>query len=212
MPSLITDALQFRYATKHFDPSKKISDADWKELLESFRMTASSYGLQPWKFIVVESPELRKKLTPISWGQPQIEACSHLVVLTHLKKMTPAYIDHYLETISEIRHTPIEKLSVFKSYMEKDLINGPRASQISDWASRQVYIAMGTFLLAAALKKIDTCPIEGIEAAKYDEALGLTITDYQTVAVIAAGYRSADDASQNYPKVRFSAEEVIQIL
>lgn len=205
----ILEILNWRYAVKKFDPTQKIAEKDWQVLEESLRLSPSSYGLQPWDFVVVQSPELRKKLTPVSWNQQQIEACSHLVVLTRLNKVTEEYVDRYIRRIAEVRGIPESTLHGFRGVMMSKVVKGLPEVETPHWTARQAYIAMGGFMTAAAMLQVDTCPIEGIEPEKYDEILGLTNTLYSTVAVLAAGYRAADDPLRTAKKVRFEKKDVI---
>ena len=208
----ILQTLNWRYATKKFDNTKKISDADWKVLAESLRLAPSSYGLQPWKFLVVQNPAIRKQLTPVSWNQTQIEDCSHLVVFTTLKKMTTHHIDRHLEQTAKTRGMDISALAGYRDMMTKNLTQGPAAEVSNFWTQKQSYIAMGFLLETAALMKIDTCAMEGIDPVAYDKILGLENTDYKTVAVVACGYRSAEDTYAQMKKVRFNTEDVIKFV
>lgn len=202
--------LKWRYATKKFDSSRKISAADWAVLEESLILTASSYGLQPWKFIVVTDPALKAKLRPASWNQSQVEECSHLVVFTAQQDVTEADVDRFIARIAEVRGVTAESLAGYKGYMVGDLVKGPRHAIISEWAARQTYIAMGNLLTSAALLGIDACPFEGIEPAKYDEILGLKGTGFATVSACPLGYRSEDDKYASAPKVRFEAKDLVE--
>jgi nitroreductase len=201
--------LTWRYATKKFDPARKVSATDWAVLEEALILTASSYGLQPWKFIVVTDPALKARLRPASWNQAQVEDCSHLVVFTAKRDITEADLDRFIARTAEVRGATLESLAGYKGYMLGDLVKGPRHAIIHEWAARQTYIAMGNLLTSAALLGIDTCPFEGIEPTKYDEILGLTSTGYATVAACPVGYRAADDKYASAPKVRFEAKDVI---
>ncbi|HEY3269866.1 MAG TPA: NAD(P)H-dependent oxidoreductase [Geothrix sp.] len=202
--------LNWRYATKKFDPTKKISTADWSVIEQALILTPSSYGLQPWKFIVVTDPALKAKLRPASWNQSQVEDCSHLVVLTARQDITEADVDHFIERIAEVRGVSIESLAGYKGYMVGDLVNGPRHAIIHEWAARQTYIALGNLMTAAALLGVDACPFEGIEPAKYDEILGLKGTGYATISACPLGYRAADDKYASAHKVRFEAKDVVE--
>jgi len=201
--------LNWRYATKKFDATKKISAADWAVLEEALILTASSYGLQPWKFIIVTDPALKAKLRPASWNQSQVEDCSHLVVFTAKQDVTEADLDRFITRTAEVRGTPVESLAGYKGFMMGDLVNGARHAVIHEWAARQTYIAMGNLLTSAALLGIDACPFEGIEPAKYDEILGLKGTGYATVSACPVGYRAEDDKYASAPKVRFEAKDVV---
>lgn len=208
----LTKALEWRYAVKKFDNTKKISDADWTTLEKSLVLTPSSYGLQPWKFLVVQNPSVRKQLTPLSWNQSQVEDCSHFVVFTSRLKMDPAYIANFIETTASTRGMPVEALAGYRKMMEGDLVTGGRSHMITEWAARQSYIALGNLMTCAAVLGIDTCPMEGIDPAKYDEVLGLKETDYRTVVACAVGYRSVDDKYAHAKKVRFSTDQVVKVI
>jgi nitroreductase len=201
--------LTWRYATKKFDSAKKIPATDWAVLEQALILTASSYGLQPWKFVVITDPALKTKLRGASWNQSQVEDCSHLVVFTSRQDISEADVDRFIARIAEVRGASVESLAGYKGYMVGDLVNGARRAVIKEWAARQAYIAMGNLLTSAAVLGIDTCPFEGIEPAKYDELLGLVGSGYATVAACPVGYRAADDKYASAPKVRFEAKDVI---
>ncbi len=207
--SQLLEALHWRYATKKFDPTKKIPGSTWAALEEALVLSPSSFGLQPWKFIVVDDPALRAKLVPASWGQTQVADASHLVVFAFRKNLDTAYVDKFLARQVEVRGGDVAALDGYRKMMIGSL-EGARAKGILDvWQSRQVYIALGQFMAAAALIGVDTCPMEGIDAAKYDELLGLTGTNFTTLAACPAGYRATDDKYAAAPKVRFAASEII---
>lgn len=201
--------LQWRYATKKFDPTRIIPAAEWQALEETLVLTPSSYGLQPWKFVVVTNRELRTKLVAHSWGQKQVAEASHLVVLAIKKDLGLLDIERYIQRIAEVRGVPVDTLAGFRRLMAKSLAPPPPSFDINEWATRQVYIALGNFMTAAAVIGIDTCPMEGIEPAKYDQMLGLNELGYCTVVACPAGYRAADDPAALHPKVRFKTEDVM---
>ena len=202
--------LNWRYATKKFDTAKKISDADWKTLETSLVLTPSSFGIQPWKFLVVTNPAIRQKLVPASWNQTQPVECSHFVVFAVRKNLGADHIDRYIARIAEVRGGAVDTLAGFKNIMLGSLKQAADKGYLDQWQTHQVYIALGNFMTSAALLGIDACPMEGIEPLKYDEILGLTGTDYATVVTCAAGYRAADDKYASLAKVRFPADQVIQ--
>lgn len=210
-PDALIHQLEWRYATKKFDATRKIEPEIWKTLARALVLTPSSYGLQPYKFIVVTDPSLRAKLRPASWGQSQIEDASHLVVFAIKKSMGESHISHFIDRVAEVRGVAKVSLEAYKGYMLGDLVNGPRAAAIDQWAARQAYIALGNFMTSAALLDVDTCPMEGLEPAAYDAILGLEAEGYATVCVCAAGYRSADDKYASLPKVRLPESELIQV-
>lgn len=200
-------ALQWRYATKQFDPTKKIPEADVHELTEAMRLSASSFGLQPWKFIVVNDPALRAKIKEHAWNQSQVTDASHLIVLATRKDIHDDYIRHYVEATAKARGTTVEALKGFEDMMLGTVRNMPPEA-ITTWNQRQVYIALGTLLLAAAQKGIDACPMEGFDPKKVDEVLGMT--DYTVTALCPIGIRASTDKYASAPKVRFPASEVVQ--
>lgn len=206
----LTQQLKWRYATKKFDASRRIDPDTWAALEESLVLSPSSYGLQPWKFLVITDPELKAKLKPVSWNQSQVEDCSHHVVFLVRKDLGLPEIEHFVDRIAEVREVPRESLEMFRKYMVGDLAEGPRAKTINEWAARQVYIALGNFMTAAAMVGVDTCPMEGLDPLKYDQILGLEGTEWATLCACPAGYRSADDKYANLPKVRYKAEDLIE--
>lgn len=210
-PTLL-DALNWRYATKKFDPTKKIAPETWAALEQSLVLTPSSFGIQPWKFLVITDPAIREKLVAVSWGQSQPRDCSHHVVFAVRKDLPEAHIDRYIARTAEVRKTTPEALAPFKKVMMGSLNKARAEGWLDQWQTHQCYIALGQFMAGAALLGVDTCPMEGIEPAKYDEVLGLTGTGYATVVACAAGYRAADDKYATTPKVRFPAGDVVQHL
>ena len=209
--SLITQ-LRWRYAVKKFDRARKVPADQWQALEEALVLTPSSWGLQPWKFFVISDQALKDKLVPISWNQRQLADCSHVVVFAIKKDLAAADIDRYLARVTEVQGTPVEKLAGFRKMLMSSFSPPPEEFDVNQWASLQVYIALGNFMTSAAVLGIDTCPMEGIEPAKYDELLGLSAKGYGTVVVCVAGYRAADDKYAVMPKVRFKHEDVVERL
>ncbi|MCE2687332.1 MAG: NAD(P)H-dependent oxidoreductase [Rickettsiales bacterium] len=206
----IIDAMNWRYATKIFDINKKINNQDWEMLEKSMIMSPSSFGLQPYQFLLVENQKTRKLLTPHSWNQPQIEQSSHLVVLTALKNINEEYIDNFIKLTSKTRSIAESNLAEYKKMMIDNLISSHK--DIFNWASKQAYIALGNLMTTASLLDIDSCPIEGINPEKYDEILGITNSNYATICSCALGFRSADDKYQNLKKVRFNHDFLVKII
>jgi len=205
----LVNQLQWRYATKRFDPQRKISAEDWAALEEALVLTPSSFGLQPWKFIVITDPAVKEKLAPVSWGQRQPADCSHLVVFAIKKDLGEAEIDAFLKRTAEVRKVSVESLAGYRDMMVGSLVKGLDSAARNGWAERQVYIAVGNFLTSAALLGIDACPMEGIEPKKYDEILGLDKLGLSAIVVVTAGYRAAGDKYATLQKVRFPKEQVI---
>jgi nitroreductase len=201
--------LNWRYATKAFDPAKKISAQDWAALEAALILTPTSYGFQPYRFVVVTDQATKEKLVPVSWNQRQPAECSHFVVFAAKRTVTETDVDHFLARTAEVRGVAIETLAFFKKMLVGDIVQGPRSQQQFEWATRQAYIALGNFMTSAALVGIDTCPMEGIDPSKYDEILNLPAMGYHTVVACAAGYRAAGDKYASAPKVRFPADELV---
>lgn len=206
-PAELLTALNWRYATKVFDPAKKIPAEVWSALEDSLVLTPSSYGLQPWKFIIVQDQALREQLLPHTWRQRQVVDCSHLVVMATKRALNEADIDANLLRIAEVRGGTPDALIGFR----KMLIGTHQQGYMTkEWAKMQAYIALGQFMTAAALLGIDTCPMEGFVPEKYDELLGLEAQGFTTAVLCPAGYRHADDRYASLPKVRFKSSDVIE--
>ena len=199
--------LQWRHATKKFDATKTIPADDWATLEQTLILTPSSYGLQPWKFVVITDPATKAKLLPLSWGQRQVVDGSHVVVFAIRQNLSETDIDKYLARIVEVRGGTVEALAGFRRMMVGGLLGG--AMNLNHWASLQAYIALGQFMTTAAMLGVDTCPMEGIEPAQYDEVLGLNELGYGTVVACVAGYRASDDKYGSVAKVRFKAEDIV---
>jgi nitroreductase len=209
-PQSLIQQLSWRYATKKFDPTKKIPSASWQALEQALVLSPSSFGLQPWKFIVVTHLEVRKKLVAVSWSQTQPADCSHFVVLAVRTQLSVEDIDHYVARISEVRNIPVEKLAAYREMMVGSQKQMAEKGLLSAWATRQVYIALGNLLTSAAILGLDACPMEGFEPPGYDKILELEGTGYSAVVACALGYRAASDQYIQMPKVRFPTEEMIR--
>ncbi|MBA2620923.1 MAG: NAD(P)H-dependent oxidoreductase [Acidobacteria bacterium] len=204
----ILEQLNWRYAVKKFDASRKVSDEDWNTLENSLILAPSSYGLQPYKFVVITDDKLKAELTPAAYGQTQIADCSHLVVIAYKKVLTDADVTHFVDRIVEVRGTPREQLADYENTMKGAAKKNAADDTIETWNSRQAYLALGFLLETAALLGIDACPMEGFHPAEFDRILGLT--DYSTVVLCPVGYRdAANDYMANQAKVRFPKEELI---
>ncbi len=199
--------LNWRYATKKFDGTRRVSDVDLGKLLEATRLSASSYGLQPYHIFVISDQETKERLRPASWDQSQITDASHIIVFANNVDVDDTLIDAYLQNFSETRNIPINKLKGFGDFMKSKLTRLSEKEK-GVWASKQTYIALGNLLSAAAEMKIDTCPMEGFEPEKYNEILKLNEKGLNASLVIPVGYRSKEDETQHYPKVRYSKEEL----
>jgi nitroreductase len=207
-PAQLLASLEWRYATKAFD-TRKLPDATWAALEESLRLTPSSFGLQPWKFIVVNDPAVRAKLRPVSWNQSQVTDASHLVVFARRTEMTEADVNEFFSQIVADRKIDAAVIEPYRQMMLGGVVKGKDAAAQKDWAARQLYIALGQLMGAAAAMAIDTCALEGIDPAAYTEILGLKGTGYEVVVACAVGYRSSEDKYAGMKKVRFPAARVI---
>ena len=171
-PEILINQLNWRYATKQFDPNRKITLTDWATLEEALRLTPSSGGLQPWKFVVITDPAVRAKLRPASYGQAQITDASHLVVFAAKNNLSEADVDAHIKHIAEVQGAPIEALSPLRGMLVGGIVQSMDEKARDAWARNQVYIALGNLLASAALLGIDACPMEGFDRAQYDEILG----------------------------------------
>jgi nitroreductase len=203
-------ALEWRYATKVFDPAKKIPAETWQALERALVLTPTSYGLQPFKFLVVGNPARRAELVPHSWGQKQVVDASHFVVFTARTNMTEADVDKLIQRTVEIRKLPADALNAYRGMMLGDIVHGPRGKTAHEWAARQAYIALGNLMTCAAVLGVDACPMEGLAPVEYDRILNLAGTGYATVVACALGYRSQDDKYAKLAKVRFDAKDIVR--
>ena len=203
----ISHQLRWRYATKSFDPAKRIAPADLEVLKRSLELSPSSFGLQPWAFFFVDTPKVREDLRAVSWNQQQVTNASHFVVLAARSTVDEAFVQRYVERICAVRGQAPAAVEPYRQMMLGFIANP--ALNVDEWVSRQVYIALGFLLSTAAMMSIDACPMEGIDAGKYDEILGLRDRGFETRVACALGYRAADDYLAPLPKVRYEREELI---
>lgn len=201
-------ALNSRYATKKFDPTKKLSDEVVNQVIEAARLTPTSYGMQLMKLVVVENPKLRELLVSASFGQNQVKDSSHLLVLCREKEVEQIHIDNYISNIAETREQEFDQLSGFKNALEKSILT-KSAEQNGDWMNRQVYIALGNILTICAVLGIDSCPMEGFVPEEYDRILNLEDKGLKSVLVIPIGFRAADDYNAKNKKVRRSTADFL---
>ena len=205
----ILEALNWRYATKSYDKTRKVSAADWAALEEAIILAPSSFGLQPYKALVITDAELREKLKAAAYNQPAITDASHLVVFAYKKTVTDADVEHFIARTAEVRGQTPESLADFENTLKATAKRARDGGYVETWNSRQAYIALGFLLESAALLGIDATPMEGFDAAKFNEILGLE--DHSAVVLAAVGYRDAEkDWLVNLPKVRYRKEELIE--
>ena len=207
---MIINNLLWRYATKKFDPKKIVGEKDLDQLLESLRLSPSSLGLQPWKFIVVTDKKLRQQLRFASWNQSQVTDASHSIVFCARKTIDAKYIDSYVALMKKERKMSTVKAFGYATYF-KTYVAGKKPEEQKVWASKQVYIALGFLLYTAALLHIDSCPMEGFDLKKCDKILGLEKTDYTSIVLCPVGYRAQDDKYAKEKKVRWKKKQVIVI-
>lgn len=208
MTKNLIDAMNWRYAVKKYDPAGKIPGDKWAALEQTLLLSPSSYGLQAMKFLVIDDAALRAKLRPASWDQSQITDADKLVVFLVKKDAGPADVQRFIDRISEVRRVPAEMLEGYKKMIIQSVSLPPE--KVEAWLTRQVYIALGTFLTAAAALGVDATPMEGFDKDKYDEILDLHAKGWKSVVVAAAGVRASDDAYAKNAKVRFPLSEVVE--
>ena len=207
----ILEGLKWRYAVKQYDKDRKISDDDWKLLEESMTLAPSSFGLQPYKFIVVNDVKTRERLREAAWGQPQLTDASHVIVFAYKKTMTDEDVAHFIDRVSDVRGQKRESLADYENAIKGSAKKAVDAGTVEAWNSRQAYIALGFVLETAALLGIDATPMEGFDPQQFNEILGLE--DYSAVAICALGYRDEEnDLFAALPKVRMPRHELVQVI
>lgn len=208
----LLDAQNWRYATKSFDPTKRIPDATWAALEQTLVLSPSSFGLQPYRFLVIANPATRAQLLPHAWGQRQVVDASHFIVFAARTDVKAADIDTFLRRTAELRGVSLESLAGYRGMMAGMLLSDGFKPIAPHWAARQAYIALGNLMTSAALLGLDACPMEGLVPAEFDKLLGLTEQGYTTVVACALGYRAVEDKYATLPKVRFEASQLIKTL
>lgn len=204
----IIESLKWRYATKKFDSTKTLPQEKINVLTEAFNLTATSYGLQPLKLVVIKDKSLQKELTQHSWNQQQVADASHVLVFCIENVVGEEYIAKYFANVKATRNTPEEILNPFKEQLVDSFKNKP-AEEISIWATKQAYLAMGNLLTVCALEEIDACPMEGFIPEKYDDILNLNDLGLSSVLVLPVGYRAEDDMFSDFKKVRRSISDTV---
>ncbi|MEK6899128.1 MAG: NAD(P)H-dependent oxidoreductase [Nanoarchaeota archaeon] len=201
----IIDSLHWRYATKKFS-DRKISHEDLQLLKEATRLTASSYGLQPFKVIHVKNEELRKKVSQVAWNQPQITEASDLFIFAAKTNLSSKDIEEYINLIASTRNIEKENLDGFKNMM-LGFEQGMSTESKTIWSQKQAYIALGNLLTTSALTKIDACPMEGFDPQQVTQVLNLDKEHLLATVICTLGYRSNEDSSASYKKVRVPEKE-----
>lgn len=208
MEKTFMEAMNFRHACKIFDETKKVSSEDMNYILEAGRKSPSSFGMEPWKFLVITNQELKEKLKPLCWNQPQITTCSHLVViLAAIDAVKPASGE--VERKFKRREMPQDKLDFYLGLYASHLTDTLSSDEnVYAWTVKQTYIAMGNMMTAAAIKGIDSCPIEGFEKENVEKALNLDLTKYQLSCIVPFGYRINEQSTQ----LREALEDVVEFI
>jgi nitroreductase len=198
---------QWRYATKKFDATKKISTKDFDILKEAMRLSASSYGLQPYKIIIIDNPEIRSQILPFAWNQKQIVEASELLIFANVINFGANEIDEHIKNMASTRGLEIESLQGYADFMKAKITNLPIETR-NIWTSKQTYLALGNLMNAAAELKIDVTPMEGFEPDNVNELLGLENMGLSASLIATVGYRHSEDQTQYYPKVRKSNQNL----
>ncbi|RIJ47422.1 NAD(P)H-dependent oxidoreductase [Maribellus luteus] len=201
--------MEWRYATKKFDPEKKVNPTEMEKLKRAIQLSVSSYGLQLYKMLIIEDQEIRKELKPVSWDQNQITDASHLFVFCNYSEVKKEDIDAFIRLTAETRDIDYNDLKGYGDFIESKLNEKTKAQQ-RNWLERQPYLALSTLLMACAELKIDACPMEGFEADEYNKILGLEEKGLNACVIATIGYRIPGDNSRYIPKVRKSMDELFE--
>ncbi len=210
MTKIIED-LNWRYATKAFDPQKKISQTDLEVIIEAFRLTPSSFGLQPWKLVVVRDQAIKESLVEHSWGQTQIANCSALLVLARKSEFWDTNIDAFVDDIVKTRWGSREDLKWYEEMM-KWFLGRLDDTEKNIWMEKQIYIALGNLMTVCANMRIDSCPVEWFISEQYDEVLWLKEKGLSSVVILPIGYRDENDSYTKLKKVRFETEDILELI
>ncbi len=200
--------LEWRYAVKKFDDQKFLEETQISTLKKAFNLTATSYGLQPIKLVIIKNKDIQQQLVKHSWNQQQIVQASHLLVICVDIKLDESDVERYFERVKEIRNTPDNIINSFKDYL-KNTIASKTIEDLVSWGKNQAYLALGNLLTVCANEKIDSCPMEGFISEKYDEILKLKEKNITSVLVLPVGFRSQDDVMIHQKKVRKDISEII---
>jgi len=208
MPNSVIDSLKWRYATKKFDSERKLPQEKVDLLKQAFNLTATSYGLQPLKLMIISDQKIKQRLKAASMNQQQVVQASHLLVFCIEDDINDNYIRKYFEKVEEVRETPREVLKDFEAFLI-DSFDGKPKEEVSNWMTKQAYLAMGNLLTVCAMEQIDSCPMEGFDPDEYDNILGLKEKGLRSVLVMPVGYRAQDDMFASLKKVRRGVDKVV---
>lgn len=209
-PQTVVEQLNWRYATKKYDPTRKIPAEMWNALEQSLVMSPSSFGLQPWRFVVVIDPAVRAKIREVAWNQSQVVDASHLVVIASRVGFNDADVERYFDRTVEVTGVDRAKLDGYRNMILGYIKTPPPHVKLDDWTARQTYLALGFFMSAAASMGIDTTPIEGYDPVAVNKILSLPEQGYTATVLATAGYRAPDDKYLLSPKVRYTTQEVVK--
>lgn len=207
-PDELLERLEWRYAVKQYDPQRRIDEATWNALEETLRLSPSSGGLQPWKFVVVTDPAVREKLVAASYGQTQVRDASHVVVFTAKTNFGEAEVDAHLRHTAAVKGVPVSALAALRAMLVGGIVNAKDPAARDAWAARQTYLALGVLVAAAAVLGIDATPMEGFAPDHYDAILNLKEQGLTATVICTLGFRSESDAYARSPKVRFDRSEL----
>ncbi|MBC9813699.1 NAD(P)H-dependent oxidoreductase [Crocinitomicaceae bacterium CZZ-1] len=202
--------LNWRYATKRYDQTRVIPDQTIDLIKEALRLTPTSYGLQPLKFLLIKNQEIRKQLLNYSYNQQSITDASHLIVIASYRDIQSDEIDQYMQNTAVTRDLPLEQLSGYSDFLKR-IMNNQTTEQKTTWAQKQAYITLGVLVDICAQLKVDATPIEGFDVKGYDAILNLEEKGLTSTIVVPIGYRHQDDVTQHWKKVRKPAEELFEI-
>lgn len=202
------EKLNWRYATKKFDSTKKLSNSQIEILKNAFNLTATSYGLQPLKMLVISNDTIKENLKEHAFNQSQVSDCSHLLVICIKTEINSDYVDSRFDLEKEIRGTDEETIKDFRNYLKSD-ISKKSVSEIETLSKNQAYIALGKLMTVCAFEEIDSCPMEGFIPQKFDETLNLESLSLKSVLLLPVGFRASDDYMSELKKVRSSLDESI---
>lgn len=204
----IIESLNWRYAVKKFDDKKELSATKINTLKEAFNLTATSYGLQPLKLLVIKNKEIQEKLVAHSWNQQQITQASHLLVICVKDNYTTEEVENYFNLTQKVRNTSSEVIKPFKTFLTAEIAKKTQ-EELFIWNKNQAYIALGNLMTVCALEKIDACPMEGFSPENYDEVLNLKKHNLKSVLAMPVGFRAADDYMKDLAKVRKPLTETV---
>lgn len=202
-------ALAWRYATKQFDPEKKLSEEELALALETLRMAPSSYGLQPWRFYLIENPDTRTEIRALAWDQAQVTDASHLIAIATKVQVTEEDVHAFMQDVKDTRGVTDADITGYRD-MILQTVRSLSSEQNGVWCSRQAYLALGFLLATLAHNEIDACPMEGFDAEKVSEVLGATSEGYRIVTLVPVGHRAQADTYATLPKVRFPMEQIVK--